>query len=148
LLGDASLPGEAQAVVQKALDTPNLVAADQKDRTNRLLNSVKGRADADRKSLTQLDAEAKKSAAGELDVKLGEVYYGFGDYPNTVAAITRGLQKGQIKHMEEAYVYLGLAQGNLKNNAEAKKAFGQLKSVSGISPRVLKLWNLYAERLG
>ncbi len=148
LLGDASLPGEAQAVVQKSLDTPNLVAADQKDRTNRLLNSVKGRADADRKSLAQLDAEAKKSAAGELDVKLGEVYYGFGDYPNTVSAITRGLQKGQIKHMEEAYVYLGLAQVNLKNNAEAKKAFGQLKSVSGISPRVLKLWNLYAERLG
>ena len=147
LLGDASLPGEAQTVVQKLLDS-TLVTPDQKDRTNRLLNSVKTRADADRKSLTQIDAEAKKSAAGELDVKLGEVYFGFGDYPNTVASITRGLQKGQIKHMEEAYVYLGLAQVNLKNNAEAKKAFGQLKSVAGISPRVLKLWNLYAERLG
>jgi hypothetical protein len=147
LLGDASLPGEAQAVVQKLLDS-SLVTPDQKDRTNRLLNSVKTRAETDRKSLPQIDAEAKKSAAGELDVKLGEVYYGFGDYQNTVVAITRGLQKGQIKHVEEAYVYLGLAQVNLKNNAEAKKAFAQLKSVAGISPRVLKLWNLYAERLG
>jgi predicted Zn-dependent protease len=147
LLGDASLPGEAQAVVQKLLDS-SLVTPDQKDRTNRLLNSVKTRADTDRKSLPQIDAEAKKNAAGELDVKLGEVYFGFGDYPNTVTAITQGLQKGQIKHMEEAYVYLALAQVNLKNNAEAKKALAQLKSVAGISPRVLRLWNLYAERLG
>jgi hypothetical protein len=148
LLGDAALPGEAQMVVQKALDTPNLVAADGKDRANRLLNSVKQRADTDRKGLAQLDAEASKSANGELDVKLGEVYYGFGDYQNAVTAISRGLQKGQVKHAEEAYVYLGLAQNNLKNAAEAKKAFAQLKTVPGISPRVLKLWNLYAERLG
>jgi hypothetical protein len=148
LLGDAALPGEAQVVVQKALDTPNLVAADGKDRANRLLNSVKQRADTDRKGLAQLDAEASKSANGELDVKLGEVYFGFGDYQNAITAISRGLQKGQVKHTEEAYVYLGLAQNNLKNPAEAKKAFAQLKSVAGVSPRVLKLWNLYAERLG
>jgi hypothetical protein len=147
LLGDAALPGEAQAVVQKGLDS-GLVGADQKDRTNRLLNSVKTRADTDRKGLVQFENEAAKSAAGELDVKLGEVYYGFGDYQNAVTAIARGLQKGQIKHLEEAYVYLALSQKNLKNDAEAKKALGQLKNVAGISPRVLRLWNLYAERLG
>jgi hypothetical protein len=147
LLGDAALPGEAQAVVQKGLDS-GLVGADQKDRTNRLLNSVKTRADTDRKGLPQLEGEASKSAAGELDVKLGEVYFGFADYQNAVTAITRGVQKGQIKHPEEAYIYLALAQKNLKNDAEAKKALGQLKNVAGMNPRILKLWNLYAERLG
>ncbi len=147
LLGDAALPGEAQMVMQKDLDM-GLVAAPDKDRANRLLNSVKQRADADRKGLVQLDNEAMKSANGELDVKLGEVYYGFGDYQNAVTAINRGLQKGQVKHLEEAYVYLGLAQGNLKNPAEARKAFGQLKTLPTVSPRVLKLWNLYAERMG
>jgi len=50
--------------------------------------------------------------------------------------------------MEEAYVYLGLSQNNVKNPAEAKKAFAKLKEVPGISPRILRLWNLYAERLG
>ena len=147
LLGDAGLPGEAQAVVQKDLDM-GLVAADGKDRANRLLNSVKTRADTDRKNLVQFEGEASRAATGDLDVKLGEVYYGFGDYQNAVNAISRGIQKGQIKRPEEAYVYLGLAQNNLKNAAEARKAFAQLKSVPNISPRVLKLWNLYAERLG
>ena len=54
-----------------------------------------------------MEAEATKNPAGELDVKLGEVYYGFGDYQKAADAINQGLQKGQIKHQDEAYVYLG-----------------------------------------
>jgi hypothetical protein len=147
LLGDAALPGEAQAVVEKGVSSGTIAAAD-KDRSTRLLNSVKLRADTDRKGLVQFENEASKSSAGELDVKLGEVYYGFGDNQNAVQAITRGLAKGQIKHMDEAYVYLGLAQANLKNFPDAKKAFAQLKTVPNISPRVLKLWQLFSDRLG
>jgi len=147
LLGDAALPAEAQTVLEKAMAS-NLIAPEQKERTTRLLNSFKTRADADKKGQAQLDAEATKNPAGELDVKLGEVYYGFGDYQNAVTAINRGLQKGQIKHQDEAYVYLGRSQVALKNTAEAKKALAGLKSVPNISPRVLRLWGLYAETLG
>jgi hypothetical protein len=50
--------------------------------------------------------------------------------------------------LDEAYVYLGRAQVALKNTAEAKKAFVGLKSVPNISPRVLRLWELYADTLG
>jgi hypothetical protein len=146
LLGDAALPAEAETVLEKAMAS-NLIAPEQKERTTRLLNSFKTRAEADKKGQAQLDAEATKNPAGELDVKLGEVYYGFGDYQNAVTAINRGLQKGQIKHQDEAYVYLGRSQVALKNNADAKKAFAGLKSVPNISPRVLRLWALYAETL-
>src|ERR1700731_3135880 len=147
LLGDSALPAEAQTVLEKAMGS-GLINDQQKERTTRLLNSFKSRAEADKKGLPQLDAEAKKNPAGELDVKLGEVYYGVGDYQNAVTAINRGLQKNQIKHLDEAYVYLGRAQVALKNTAEAKKAFNGLKSVPNISPRVLKLWELYADTLG
>jgi Tfp pilus assembly protein PilF len=147
LLGDAALPAEAQTVLEKAMSA-SLITDAQKERTTRLLNSFKTRADADKKGLAQLDAEATKNPAGELDIKLGEVYYAFGDYGNCVTAITRGLQKDKIKHLDEAYVYLGRAQVGLKNTAEAKKAFGGLKNVPNISPRVLKLWTLYSDTLG
>jgi tetratricopeptide (TPR) repeat protein len=147
LLGDAGLPGEAQTTLEKAISA-GLISDQQKERTNRLLNSFKTRADADKKSQTQFDAEATKNPAGELDVKLGEVYYGSGDYQNAVTAINRGLQKGQIKHPDEAYVYLGRAQVQLKNFADAKKAFAGLKSVPNISPRVLKLYELYGDTVG
>jgi len=147
LLGDAALPAEAQTVLEKAM-AAGLITDAQKERTNRLLNSFKTRADSDKKGQAQLDAEATKNPAGELDVKLGEVYYGFGDYQNAVTAINRGLQKGQIKHQDEAYVYLGRSQVALKNYPDAKKAFAGLKSATGISPRVLRLWDLYAETVG
>src|ERR1700731_3273397 len=148
LLGDAALPAEAQTVLEKAMSTPGLISDQQKERTTRLLNSFKTRAEADKKGLTQLDAEAPKNPAGELDVKLGEVYYGVVDYPNAITALNRGIQKGQIKHQDEGYVYLGRAQVAQKNTADAKKAFAGLKGVPNISPRVLKLWELYADTLG
>jgi len=146
LLGDAALPGEAETVLEKAF-AANLIKDDQKERTTRLMNSFKTRADADKKGQAQFDAEATKNPAGELDVKLGEVYFGSAEYPNAVTAINRGLGKGGIKHLDEAYVYLGRSQVALKDTADAKKAFGSLKSVPNISPRVLMLWELYAETL-
>ena len=147
LLGDAALPGEAAAVLNKAISS-GVLKDEHKERTNRLLTALKSRADTDQKSLPQEATEANKSASGELLVKLGEVYYGFGDYQKAADAINQGLQKGQVKHLDEAYVYLGLSEVQLKNNAEAKKAFAKLKDVPNISPRVLKLWGLYGATLG
>ena len=101
LLGDASLPGEAQAVLEKAISS-GVLKDEHKERTTRLLASMKTRADADKKALPQLDAEATKNPAGQLDVKLGEVYYGAGDYQNAATAINRGIGKSQIKLLEQA----------------------------------------------
>jgi tetratricopeptide (TPR) repeat protein len=147
LLGDAGLPGEAQAVLEKA-SSSGALKDEHKERTTRLLAALKTRADADKKGLPQLDAEAQKNPAGQLDVKLGEVYFGAGDYQNAATAISRGIGKGQVKQMDEAYIYLGRAQVALKSTVEAKKAFEKLKSVPNESPRVLKLWELYADKLG
>jgi hypothetical protein len=147
LLGDAALPGEAAAVLNKAMST-GVIKDEHKERTTRLLKALQDRADADKKGLPQQEAEAGKSAAGELSVKLGEVYYGFGDYQKAAEAINQGLQKGSIKHQDEAYVYLALADAQLKNYADAKKAIANLKSVPNIGPRVLKVWELYGATLG
>src|SRR5882762_7441475 len=71
LLGDAGLPGEAQAVQKKAMSS-GLLRDEHRERTTRLLNALKTRAEADANGLGSLDAEAAKNAAGTVDVKLGE----------------------------------------------------------------------------
>jgi hypothetical protein len=44
---------------------------------------------------------------------------------------------------------LALSQQAVGNVAEARKEFAKLKDVPNISPRILRLWELYAEtRLG
>jgi hypothetical protein len=148
LLGDAALPGEAASVLDKAVSSGMFTEQKDKDRAARLANSLKPRAETDKKGEAAFDAEASKNPAGELDTKSGEVYYGSGDYQAAVTAIARGIDKKGIKHPDEAYVYLGRSQVALKNTAEAKKAFSGLKSVPNMSPRVLKLWELYSEKLG
>jgi hypothetical protein len=45
------------------------------------------------------------------------------------------------------YVYLGRDSIARNKPADAKKAFEQLSTVPNISPRVLRLWNLYADTL-
>lgn len=146
LLGDAGLPGEAQAVLRKALSS-GVLKDEHKERTSRLLSALQTRADADMKGLPALDAEASQNPAGQLEVKLGEVYYGANDYPDAVTAISRGIGKGQLSRPDEAYVALGRSLTAEKELEAAKQSFAKLKSLPQISPNVLKLWDLYAEML-
>jgi tetratricopeptide (TPR) repeat protein len=93
----------------------------------------------------RLITEVKKNESGELDVRRGELFYGFGDYEHAILAIQRGLQKGGITHLDDAYIYLGLSQLAVKNPDQACKAFDQLRDVPNISPRTLRLWELFAD---
>jgi hypothetical protein len=147
LLGDAALPGEAVMVLTKG-QSSGAIKDEHKERVGRLLTSLQGRADSDKKSLPQQDAEAAKAKSGETYVKVGEVYFGAADYQGAVTAINKGMQAGSVKSQDEAYVYLGRSQVQLKNNADAKKAFDGLKGAQGVNPDVQKLWALYAEKLG
>lgn len=91
------------------------------------------------------NTDAAKSDSGGPFVRLGELYYGFGEYEFAIVSIQLGLAKGKIAHLDEAYVYLGRAERALGDFDEARNAFNMLKNVPGISPRVLRLWTLYAE---
>jgi tetratricopeptide (TPR) repeat protein len=147
LLGDAGLPGEAASVLDTVMASP-LMKDEHKERTTRLFNALKARAETDKKNLPQLDAEAAKNATGSLSVGAAQVHFATGDYPGAVTAATDGLKKGgAIKHIDDAYVCLGRSQVALKNNADAKSAFSKLKTATGVSPRVAKLWELYGETL-
>jgi tetratricopeptide (TPR) repeat protein len=146
LLGDAGLPGEAQLVLEKALKS-GVLKEEHWERTSRLLNAMQTRADADKKGLPALDAEAVRSPAGQLAVKVGEVYFGAGDYQGASTAITRGLGKGQITQLDEAYVYLARDWMAQRNPTDARKSLAQLRTLPNISPRVLRLWSLYADTL-
>jgi len=70
---------------------------------------------------------------------------GLKNYELAIASIERGLRKGGIVHLDEAYVYLGLSKQAVGDIEGARNAFSKLKDVPGISPRVLRLWTLYAE---
>jgi tetratricopeptide (TPR) repeat protein len=147
LLGDQGLPGEAAGVLDAVLASPAM-KEEHKERTNRLLNSLRTRADSDKKGQAQLDADAAKNPGGNLSLSAGQLHYALGDYQGAVTALNAAIQKGQLKKPDDAYVYLGRAQVALKNYPEAKKAFAQVKGVPGVNPKVGKLYELYGDTVG
>jgi hypothetical protein len=146
LLGDAGLAVEARAVLEKAMSS-GVLKDEHEERTMRLLDALKQRADADLNKLPALESAARKNPAGVLDVELGEVYFGAGDFGDAASVISRGIDKGQLRQLDEAYVSLGRSLAATNDPAGAKQALAKLKSLPNVSPRVLKLWNLYADMI-
>ena len=101
--------------------------------------------DNHRKNPPQLDADDTRGKLADRFVRIGELYYGFGEYQHAIIAIQRGLEIGRVSHLDDAYVYLGLSELAIKNKAEACKAFDKLEDIPDISPRILRLWKLFAD---
>ncbi len=139
---EQGVPGEAQAVLEKAFAAKVFTEARDVERNQRLLASAKQQATADKATLAKDDKAAAAMKTGEADVRIGLAYLSYGQLPQALAAIQRGIGKGGLKNPAEAQLLLGIAQLRSGNKAEAAKAF---KSVSG-DPTLTRLGNLWALR--
>ncbi len=130
-------PGEAVSILEAGFKGGVFAEQRDKDRNQRLLESAKKQADADKASLSKLEKEAKTA---EADVGIGKAYLSYGQYEQAAGALQRGIQKGGLKNPEEAQLLLGISQFKLGNKAEAVKTF---KAVKG-DPKYVRLGNLWA----
>src|SRR5690606_4761864 len=129
---DAGVPGEAQAVVERGLENGALKSEDrtEQQRYERLLNSAKKQADADRNSLAQLAKDAEKSPKGQADVGLAQAYLSYGQYDQAIEAFQRGLKKGGVADVDEAQIGLGIAYLEKGQKEQARQAFSAVKNGS------------------
>ena len=65
----------------------------------------------------------------------------YGQFPQAVTAIQRGIAKGNVASLPSAQISLGLAQFKAGNKAEALKAFKAVKGDANLE-RIAKLWSL------
>jgi tetratricopeptide (TPR) repeat protein len=136
---DVGTTAEAERVLEKGIARKVVKNA---DKAARLLVQAKTRAAEDKKTIGQLDAEARAGKNGESDVKVGERYLGVGEYDKAVEAIQRGLQPdraARVKRPDAANMVLGIAALKAKHKDVADKAFTAAKA----DPRmagVAKLW--------
>lgn len=141
---EQGLPGEAQATLEKAFANKKFTEPRDVDSNTRLLNTAKTQATADRASLAKQDADAQKDKTnGELDVKIGAAYLSYGQYPQAITAIQRGIAEGKLKNPAEAQLLLGIAQLRAGNKDEAGKAFKEVKGDETLA-RIGSLWALRA----
>ena len=136
---DVGTTAEAERVLEKGIAKR---VVKNTDKAARLLVQAKTRAAEDKKTIAQLDAEARAGKNGESDFKVGERYFGLGEYDKAVEAIQRGLQPdraARIKRPDAANMVLGIAALKAKHKDIAEKAFTAAKA----DPRmagVAKIW--------
>ena len=91
----------------------------------RLLSQAWSLANEDEKSIPALQAAAKLSDDGELNLRLGNAHLNLGQYDECVAAITEGVRKGGIKSPDNAQISLGMCLYNQKKYSAARAAFSE-----------------------
>jgi tetratricopeptide (TPR) repeat protein len=75
------------------------------------------------KSLTPLQRAAEMSSTGDMFIRLGEVQVQREDWPAAIAAVQRGVDKGQLKDPGSAQLMLGIAHYSQKDYDAARPFF-------------------------
>jgi tetratricopeptide (TPR) repeat protein len=131
-------PAEAQSVIQKGIDAKVLTG----DRVNRLMNMAQTQAGANAANYAKALAAANGAKNGDALVKLGEVNWGQGKFPDALSLVQAGIAKGATDS-SNAQVRLGMAYLGLKQKDQAVRAFMKADG-SDAAKVVAHIWEIYA----
>ena len=141
---EKGLPGEALTTLEAAFARKVFTDKRDIDRNTRLLNTTKERAAADRASLAKQDRDAAAGKSADADLRVGQAFMSYGQYPQAITAIRRGITKGNATDPAEAQLVLGIALLKSGNKAEAGRVLRAVKGDAELQ-RVAKLWSLRAQ---
>lgn len=126
----AHLPNEAKALVDKAV-AARLFAG---DRDQRLINLVNQRLAADQAAMAQVRQAAEANPHdGNDDVRLAEMLWTYGKYPEAEQLVRRGIKEGALRDPDLAQIVLGhilLSQGK---RGEASAAFNAVSKTGKLA---------------
>jgi tetratricopeptide (TPR) repeat protein len=93
----------------------------------------------DEKSIPALQAAARLSDDGELNLRLGNAHLNLGQYGECVSAIREGVRKGGIKSPDNAQISLGMCLYNQKEYTDSIAAFREAGKTQR-SGRIARQW--------
>ncbi len=138
----SGLPAEGVSIMEQGYNGKMFAPKDEA-RAQRVLADARKKVAAQQPSLGKLTQAANGSKIGQDEVLLGEVLLSYGQAEQAAAAGKRALAKGA--NPDDVWMLIGRSQIQLKNGAEARKAFSQVKGAEAAS--VAKLWGIYAGRI-
>lgn len=137
----AGLPGDAKALLDKGYAAGVLGKGAGAERQQRLAAMASRQAGEDTKALPGLAGEADAAHDGLPWVKLGEAYASYRRYDEAIAAFQKGLQKGGLKHPEDARLHFGVACLEAGRKDQAESVLGAVAGTDG-TRELAQLWLL------
>lgn len=141
-VNNAGFPGEAKAVLDEGV--AQRMIDPKKQAFAELLRLSSARLGADRASLTAESSRAMGAATGTPALKIGDAYYGYGDYAKAADFYRAALSKGGVD-AGTAQLRLGMALAQAGNRAEAATAF---RAVTGSRADLAAYWLAWLNQRG
>ncbi|MEM9404015.1 MAG: hypothetical protein AAGA44_16205 [Pseudomonadota bacterium] len=116
----AEVPFKAASLLSSEMEKGR-VSGEAKN--HRLLSQAWQLAQEDEKAIPSLQAAAKATIDGELDIRLGNAYLNLGQYENCSESVQNGLRKGGLKRPDNAQISLGMCLYNQRKYRDAIGAF-------------------------
>jgi hypothetical protein len=137
----AGLPGYATTIMDQGY-AAKIFTAKEEARAQRINNDARTKAAAQKQSLPKLEQAAAGAKQGQADLQLAQILLSYDQADKAIAAARTALKKGGLANPDDAYMLIGRAYLQLKNSAEARKAFAQVKG--GELDSLARLWGIYA----
>lgn len=138
----AGFPAEAKKTLDQGFETGVLGKGADAAKHKKLRDAAAKTVADDQKTMAQGEAEAAKKKDGTGLVNLGYAYVTSGQFDKGLGLMEQGLQKGGLKHPEDAKLHLAIAyaQAGKKNEAIEK-----LKAVQGTdgTADLARYWTVY-----
>jgi tetratricopeptide (TPR) repeat protein len=142
---DIGLPDDAVRVLEAGLRKGTL-AGKLEPRFRRMLAHAQAETAKSAAGVKDLAQQAQRARTGQLDATIGRVYLGQRMYDQAIAALRKGLQKGELQHPDQARIDLGVAYLKNGKTQQARAAFADVKSDSEWRD-LAELWSLRANEV-
>jgi tetratricopeptide (TPR) repeat protein len=142
---DQGTPGDAQRVLQRALERNLYTDQRTKDKNQRLLDKAKQGATSDQASLEKTLKEAEAATTGGKNAGMGLAYLSYGQYDKAIDQLSKAVAKGGLRNAADTQLLLGIAELKGGHKEDAMKAF---KAVKGdpVLERLGTLWAIHARQ--
>lgn len=139
----AAIFGEVKTALEEGL-ARNAISPANSGYARQMLQAATGRVQEDRASLAQEKRTALAGNDGRRALRVGDAFYGYGDYAQAAELYRAAMQKGGVDaNLANNRLGAALAMGGQR--AEAEAAF---RAITGPRTELANLWLLWLQRRG
>jgi tetratricopeptide (TPR) repeat protein len=131
---------EAERIMDKGL-AANVFTGEELVRAQRTRDTVKRKADEERKALAGADQALASAKTADAAYKVGRLYFSAGEYAKSAAAMSKALTLPGLPDADDANMEMGVAYARLGKKTDAMKAFDAVKDPE--FAEVARLWKLH-----
>ncbi|MDE2428791.1 MAG: hypothetical protein KGM99_08690 [Burkholderiales bacterium] len=138
----AGYPAEASKIIDAGYKAGALGAGGDAARHQRLRDMANKAQDESNKALAANEEEAKQSKSGTDLLSVGFGYVTTGKFDKGLGLMEEGLKKGNLKHVDDAKLHLGVAYVMAGKKANAIKTFKTVQGTDGTAD-LARYWIIY-----